>query len=429
MTEHTPESCLVKTDVVLPLIRIPTNLLGKVLDQGKASAYAAHLLAIKCSKGPGFVLNEKHVAREYGISKRPFLAGLRTLDKTKVLARSQPNHRAYAVETIAPASDRYVLIGESFLGQPSSVVAFILAANLSPDVFRPDDIAKRIGVKSRMTIRKLTKLAKELNAIASDTAEKGKVLLARRGHKFDPAKNDTAKIDTAKNDTAHSILEESTDSGSLSNLPAMNLRQGTLSGESGPSDDDLKEKDEGLIILHNWRSCQYAKELGLDYFPPEIDETPFVVGWRAMLDWQGTHPAHLRTHNACRQAVDLAMFLNQQMDRDDTDIVLEAISFHACRAHARGKVVRSLGFIAQELIRSVENDDDTAIYDIPTRLREEEFTQAATLAHKAVSALESFETSLNRRALLSTQRVEELAGYIERYGRDVVVDTGRGLYR
>src|SRR4029453_9015117 len=39
-------------------VRVPSNLLGKLLDHGKTSAYAVHLLAIKCGKGAGFVLNE-----------------------------------------------------------------------------------------------------------------------------------------------------------------------------------------------------------------------------------------------------------------------------------------------------------------------------------------------------------------------------------
>jgi hypothetical protein len=42
--------------------RIPVDLLGRLLDHGKASAYAVHLLAIKLFKGAGYVLNKKTCA-------------------------------------------------------------------------------------------------------------------------------------------------------------------------------------------------------------------------------------------------------------------------------------------------------------------------------------------------------------------------------
>jgi hypothetical protein len=34
-------------------VKVPNALLGRILDGGRASAYAAHLLAIKASKGSG----------------------------------------------------------------------------------------------------------------------------------------------------------------------------------------------------------------------------------------------------------------------------------------------------------------------------------------------------------------------------------------
>ena len=36
---------------------VPNNLIGKLLDRGKITAYALHLLAIKCGRGDGFALN------------------------------------------------------------------------------------------------------------------------------------------------------------------------------------------------------------------------------------------------------------------------------------------------------------------------------------------------------------------------------------
>ena len=119
---------------VTKLVRIPNNLLGKVLDHGRASADAAHLLAIKLHQFdfPGGALNEGHCRREYGIGRRSFRAGIRLLKKTGALKRTQPNHRAYAVETVADPSHNFALIEEKVLQAPSSLVAFTLAVTLPP---------------------------------------------------------------------------------------------------------------------------------------------------------------------------------------------------------------------------------------------------------------------------------------------------------
>jgi hypothetical protein len=416
--ENTEE---VKPANILPLVRIPNNLLGKVLDHGRASAYAAHLLAIKCSKGAGFVLNEKHVARQFKISRRRFQAGMRILKKTGVLDRFQIGRRSYAKETLADQGRNYVVVTEALLTSEPAQVAFVLAANLSPVPLRPADIAMRLGIKARNTISRISRAAIKAGDVASSIGPRGAVIVARRGFNFDLLKNEPTKIEPTKIDPAHSRQEEDTESCPTINSSVQNLQQATLSGEIGPVDDDLKRGDVGLLVLHDWRTCKYAKELGLDYFKPEIDETSFVARWRRMLEWQGQHPAHLRTHRACRQAVDLAMFLSKSMERDDVDCILEAVAFHLCRAHARGKVIRSIGFVAQELIRAVENENFEVLYDIPTQLPEAEFTAAAGLAHEAVAALETFGIDVNRPVLLSTQQIEELSGLVRDCGRDVLV--------
>jgi hypothetical protein len=53
--------------------RVPNNLLSKLLDHGKVSAYAGHPLAIKCSKGRLFPLNVRCLIRK---SRSPSLLRL-----------------------------------------------------------------------------------------------------------------------------------------------------------------------------------------------------------------------------------------------------------------------------------------------------------------------------------------------------------------
>ena len=194
---------------VLQLGRMPCNLLGKILDQGRASAHAAHLLAIKCSKGPGFTLNETHVRKEHRIGERAFRAGIAVLKRSGVMERWQTG-AWFAEEELADPSRNFVLFDQQLLKADTNVVAFALVANLSPDPMRPAEVAARFGVKSRMTIRKLVKASIADDFISTDSDEKGAILVARKGYKFSLAKNVVAKNVVAKNVATHRRREKST---------------------------------------------------------------------------------------------------------------------------------------------------------------------------------------------------------------------------
>jgi hypothetical protein len=183
---------------VVLLAKVPAALLGKVLDHGKASVFAAHLLAIKCSKGPGFVLWEDYVTEEYGMSRWGFQAGIRLLKELGVLDRWQPGRRRRPEERLAESGGNFVLIAEAVLRQRSAQVAFELAVNLSPMPIRPAQAAKRIGISAGDTIRKLTQTAVQNAGVASTVAARGTVLLARRGFNFDRAKDHPTKIQPTK---------------------------------------------------------------------------------------------------------------------------------------------------------------------------------------------------------------------------------------
>lgn len=409
------------------LTQIPCSLLGKVFDQGKASADAAHLLAIKLSKGPGFVLNRQHVAKEYGIGQRSFLAGMKALKSAKVLVREQKNRRTYATETLAGGDRPYVLINDTLLKQPSAVVAFVLAINLSPEPVRPADMAKRFGVVSRMTIRKMTAAAVENGCVSNEAKRPSPVLLARRGYVFPVAeklmaKNATAKNAMAKNATAHSILEEVTVYETNPPKPENSSGYGTRSDERGHTVEERRELGPEWLVLKDWKSSPFWSERAV--VVGEVDHVPFLEIWRASLLAYGgdSVPGHLKTPHSCRQALEILKELNRLCyGTEDLHRGIAAFAFHVCKALAQGKRIRSFGFIAQNLFSYVDDFDDSWLYDIPTRLPQSQFDEAARLASKAVSAMESYGIKVMGRVLQSTQEVERLALFISQYGWNGVV--------
>jgi len=164
--------------------RIPSKLLGKVLDQGKASAPAVKLLAIKAAEGPNWTLNEAAVKKHYSISRRQFQAGIKLLKISGVLERWQPKHQGFAKERLADAPGHCTLFPESILTEPANVVAFYLAASLSDKPRRPAEIAKRIGMARTATISKIAKRAVAFGCAWNDPGPGRKILIARYDFNF-----------------------------------------------------------------------------------------------------------------------------------------------------------------------------------------------------------------------------------------------------
>ncbi len=101
--------------------------------------------------------------------------------------------RAYAVEQLAAATgDHYVAVSTKLLIGPLPVgidrtvlVAFVLAVNLDPNPQGPETTAaKKLGIRSAMTVRKLYKAAEALGAIAVHKGFRGKIWVGRVGQKF-----------------------------------------------------------------------------------------------------------------------------------------------------------------------------------------------------------------------------------------------------
>ena len=183
-------------------VRVPTTFLGMLLDgvrsgKGKyrtrdASA-AAMLLCWKLfnldreryrlqNPRADFVLNERDCRKRLGIKHHTFHTGLRQLIDKGVLTRRKRG-RAFAFEQLAAATgDHYVAVSTKLLIGPlpvgvdrTALVAFVLAVNLDPNPQRPETTAaKKLGIRSAMTVRKLYKAAEALGAIAVHKGFRGR---------------------------------------------------------------------------------------------------------------------------------------------------------------------------------------------------------------------------------------------------------------
>lgn len=205
-------------------VRIPTALLGKILDHGKASASAVHLLAIKCApEWSGFVLSEGRVTgrdrvtklKNYEISGRGFQEGIKVFKECGALERWQSGRRTYAKERLIGDGDGFILVDKEALKLPSKQLAFELAVSLSTNPVRPAEAAERIGITSVNTVRKLTRAAIAGGRIASNVTPRGMILLARRDFKFEVpnagVKNVPTKNVPTKNVPAHRTREIGTE--------------------------------------------------------------------------------------------------------------------------------------------------------------------------------------------------------------------------
>jgi hypothetical protein len=229
-------SALAKTSFT----RIPNSLLGAVLDHDKASAYAVHMLAIKCGKGSGFVLNVEFCRRFHGISERGFRQGIRVLRRS-VLEREQSGHRTFATERLADGGDNYVSLPDHLIASlDSDVLAFLLVVKLSSRVLRPTSAARRIGIRSRDVARRLAEAACATGEVVSRTGRHGRLEVARGDDVFrqldQVMRNDTTKNNTTKNDTAHREQEDPTVDSKRAQTNVRKSSYGTRSDERAPNE-------------------------------------------------------------------------------------------------------------------------------------------------------------------------------------------------
>jgi hypothetical protein len=99
-------------------------------------------------------------------------------------------------------------------------------------------------------------------------------------------------------------------------------------------------------------------------------------------------------------------------------LIVRGLAAAICRAHAKGNVIRSLGFIVENIWRRAADGDMTWAIDTPVTIEQSRFDQAYEWAAWTAQRRTERKLSICRADMLSTGRVEALADLIAKYGTD-----------
>ena len=446
-------------------IRVPGKLLASVLDGGKSSAYAAHLLALKASKPAGWALNQHHCMK-LGISARSFKTGIRMLRKCAGLQRSQPaGRKGYAVENdfIGTVRTNYVRLPLHAIGFDTKVLAFSLAVLLSPKPTKAAQAARRIGIKSPKTASKLAKASKTAGLIEIYQGPRSELWTGRSGINFadfaDLGKNDPAKNDIAKNDPAHKILEEGKEYRKGSSSETENARarvlkparteRSSFKDETTPDDDthslSVKDARESIkfeeIILPDWKagSHRFPDLPETEFYGQAMDQEQFFAWINAL----GGLPPHLRSMAAYRQMDEIAAMLTGSLlsngralgcDRDNYMClegfeamigIIRAVCEEDAAYARNGRTLKTLHYVAKRLVKKTAKYDFSWSLNRPPlpRYKGAAFDNASRLCSYAFAELGRAGFPMIKDTMLSTLSVEQMADMIAKFGYDIVKST------
>ena len=188
--------------------------------------------------------------------------------------------------------------------------------------------------------------------------------------------------------------------------------------------DGCKDKE---IILADWKTTKFFTENETSH-TGIVDADTSLTAWGKLLDRYGGAPKHLQTGGALQQAAEIAHEIVASDMSGGSPVpawhAMPAIAHAIARAHAEGKRIRSLGFIAQRLVQMARDGDLTRIHDLPVTIDRDAFAEAHELATEFVNAGRAWkQLSLHAEVLLSTVQVEALADLMKRYGRNAIVDS------
>jgi hypothetical protein len=179
------------------------------------------------------------------------------------------------------------------------------------------------------------------------------------------------------------------------------------------------------IILSDWKCGTYFQEYGLEFMgSPEAVAS--IANWRWWLEhFAGSPekvPVHLYTPAAYRQMLEIVHELAARSNREfDAHRAMIGFAFAVCQALAKGRRINSFAFIVQGLARKLHSGDDTWAFDFPTKMPQARFDEAYQLAAQAIDVLQKSKWSIDRRELLATDKIENLAWLIGKFGHDGVV--------
>ena len=157
-------------------------------------------------------------------------------------------------------------------------------------------------------------------------------------------------------------------------------------------------------------------------FTAKVTVALSVEEWCLWLDYFGGVPAHLKSAAAHRQASEISHVFHAT-GRVNPPLAMVGLAYAISCESERGRKIRSLGFIAENLIRKAEDNDDTWACDVPHR-KSSEFDCAHRFATDVTEALETFHygIELDARGALTTYRIEHLSNLIRRHGWSGLMD-------
>ena len=411
--------------------QVPTYWLGRILDHGKPSIYGAWLYVFKLSKGPGFVLNETHVGRHHRIGRRAFRGGIKLLDAVGALKRHQPTgiRKSWAIEVLNPPPDGrsgYVRIQDRLLDEDADVLAFVAAVHISPTARRPIEIAKRIGIKSEKTARALQRRAFDLNAIEIQITSRDGLRVGWPGcfdaNKQGHGKNVPTKDVTAKNVSTHSTMADAQDL-TVSHHEVIQYVH-TLSDESGVGRIDY-------LSLSDWKwaaTITAIDNLGSPIgYATGADDWP-LSRWQEWLGKFGGAPKHLgqpfavkQAGEIAREAVSLFQGHNGASPSIQFDRAMIGIANALCAAARNGKTIRSLALVARPILQScIAGDWDWANNYPSQKLGNGLANYRSWAEDKLIAIARANGHEVDADELLSTFRLEQLAGLFSLYGKATV---------
>ncbi len=414
-----------------PFTRIPASLVGRVLDNGKPGMYAVHLLAIKCSKGKGYALNETAARKLFGIGERTFRTGLALLKKTGVLVRHQPNRRAFAVECLAivPANVFHVTIPDHTLTADSAVVAFGLAVAISPTARRPAEVARRIGITSTVATRKALRAAEALGLVIvyRDQSDAIRVSRPEEMHpNYTAIEGDVKNVGAinvgAINVGAHSTGKED---HSTKGERTQNPENTYIPANAEPCD---------LLSLSDWRKHQGILDISqhgdpLGYFSPPDGEAIAGREFAGLVTYFGGEcPRHLTTAFAVEQITVLATAcMSLASDQGEMLMFADAIrgiAHRTAEALKQGKVIRSLAFIALPILKASHSGNTDWANEFPSPLLGGHQAAYFDWARRMFEVLQGRGVSVNAE-LLTTRRIEALQDLLRNFSQDTVTEAAR----
>ncbi len=403
-------------------VKIPNAYIGMLADGGRSSIYALYLLVLKLAGPSGHVLNVHYVQKRYGIGWRSFAAGIRLMKARGVLDRRQ-NGCQYATEELLPVSlPGFVPLPRSILRSAKPLdVAFVLVVLAAPGWQPPIAVAKRMGIKSRTTVRRLVTRLADAGFIAVDNSE-GKSYVARPTAPK-PINGGATNSGMVKNGETQEKKKEFTEKKENNQKEQhTTLFEGLGLAEANASD---------IVRLVPWTNSVDLDDLKLNILLTSVDPVSLAT-WNEILDGFSAVPDNVRTRDALKQVAEIvgcAFELCCELDVDNPVHVLAGFGGVAAAIASwcsrPGRVLRSLGVIAKPLLNEARYGSASWALEYPSARIKSRRTALLRTGERLIHIASHNGLGMDDVALLSTPGLEDLARLCDHVGPSALEEAVR----